>query len=67
MGIAISHRFCKTNVIKFNRTERKTTMSEYQSISVKDAINNKEISPLAYECYQKLSNEAIFKKERYNK
>jgi len=35
--------------------------------AVKDAINDNKISPLAYECYQKLSNEAIFKKERYNK
>ena len=35
--------------------------------AVKDAINEGKISKKAYECYQKLLNEAIFKKERYNK
>ena len=35
--------------------------------AVKDAINEGKISKKAYECYQKLLDEAIFKKERYNK
>ena len=34
---------------------------------VKESVNNKEISSLAYECYKKLSEEAIFRKERYQK
>ena len=36
-----------------------------ETIEVKD--KNGEISNLAYECYKKLSEEAIFKKERYSK
>ena len=35
--------------------------------AVKDAINEGKISQKAYECYQKLSEESIFKKERYYK
>ena len=35
--------------------------------AVKEAINAGQISQKAYECYQKLLDEAIFKKERYNK
>ena len=35
--------------------------------AVKEEINNGKISPLAYECYKKLSDEAIFKKERYSR
>ena len=35
--------------------------------AVKDTINEGKISKKAYECYQKLLDEAIFKKERYNK
>ena len=35
--------------------------------AVKEAINEGKISPKAYECYQKLLDEAIFKKERYNR
>ena len=35
--------------------------------AVKDAINEGKISKKAYECYQKLLDEAIFKKERFNK
>ena len=35
--------------------------------AVKDAINEGKRSKKAYECYQKLLDEAIFKKERYNK
>ena len=35
--------------------------------AVKDAINEGRISKKAYECYQKLLDDAIFKKERYNK
>ena len=35
--------------------------------AVKDAINEGKISNKAYECYQKLSEESIFKKERYYK
>ena len=35
--------------------------------AVKDAINTGKISKKAYECYQKLLDEAIFKKERYSK
>ena len=34
---------------------------------VKEKVHNGEISNLAYECYKKLSEEAIFKKERYSK
>lgn len=34
---------------------------------VKESVNKKEISSLAYECYKKLSEEAIFRKERYQK
>ena len=34
---------------------------------VKESINKGEISSLAYECYKKLSEEAIFRKERYQK
>ena len=41
-------------------------MSE-SKCAVKEAINNGEISSKAYECYQKLLDEAIFKKERFNK
>ena len=32
---------------------------------IKEAIENGEISPIAYECYLKLSNEAIYKNQRY--
>ena len=35
--------------------------------AVKEAIKDGQISIKAYECYQKLLDEAIFKKERYNK
>ena len=35
--------------------------------TVKEAINEGKISQKAYECYQKLSEESIFKKERYYK
>ena len=35
--------------------------------AVKDAINEGKISSKAYECYQKLLDDAIFKKERYSK
>ncbi len=35
--------------------------------AVKEAINEGKISTKAYECYQKLLEESIFKKERYNK
>ena len=35
--------------------------------AVKEAINEGKISSKAYECYQKLSEESIFKKERYYK
>ena len=35
--------------------------------AVKDAINEGKISQKAYDCYQKLSEESIFKKERYYK
>ena len=35
--------------------------------AVKEAINEGKISLKAYECYQKLSEESIFKKERYYK
>ena len=35
--------------------------------AVKEAINEEKISPKAYECYQKLLDDAIFKKERYNR
>ena len=35
--------------------------------AVKEAINEGKISQKAYECYQKLSEESIFKKERYHK
>ena len=35
--------------------------------AVKDAINEGKIFQKAYECYQKLSEESIFKKERYYK
>ena len=35
--------------------------------AVKDAISEGKISQKAYECYQKLSEESIFKKERYYK
>ena len=35
--------------------------------AVKEAISEGKISNKAYECYQKLLNEAIFKKERFNK
>ena len=35
--------------------------------AVKDTINEGKISKKAYECYQKLLDDAIFKKERYNK
>ena len=35
--------------------------------AVKDAINEGKISKKAYECYQKLLDEAIFKKERFAK
>ena len=35
--------------------------------AVKDALNEGKISSKAYECYQKLLEEAIFKKERYYK
>ena len=35
--------------------------------AVKEAINEGKISKKAYECYQKLLEEAIFKKERYYK
>ena len=35
--------------------------------AVKDAVNEGKISSKAYECYQQLLDEAIFKKERYNK
>ena len=35
--------------------------------AVKEAINEEKISKKAYECYQKLSEESIFKKERYYK
>ena len=35
--------------------------------AVKEAINEGKISQKAYECYQKLSEESIFKKERYYK
>ena len=34
---------------------------------VKEKVNQKEISSLAYDCYKKLSEEAIFRKERYQK
>ena len=34
---------------------------------VKEKIDQGEISSLAYDCYKKLSEEAIFKKERYTK
>ena len=34
---------------------------------VKEKVQSGEISNLAYECYKKLSEEAIFKKERYSK
>ena len=34
---------------------------------VKEKVNQGEISSLAYDCYKKLSEEAIFKKERYTK
>ena len=37
------------------------------SESVLIAINEGKISQKAYECYQKLSEESIFKKERYYK
>ena len=35
--------------------------------AVKDALNEGKISSKAYECYQKLLEESIFKKERYYK
>lgn len=35
--------------------------------AVKEAINEGKISSKAYECYQKLLDEAIFKKERYSR
>ena len=35
--------------------------------AVKEAIKEGKISSKAYECYQKLLDEAIFKKERYNR
>ena len=35
--------------------------------AVKEAISEGKISSKAYECYQKLLDEAIFKKERYNR
>lgn len=35
--------------------------------AVKEAIKNNEISQIAYDCYIKLSNEAIFRNQRYNK
>ena len=35
--------------------------------AVKEAINEGKISKKAYECYKKLLDEAIFKKERFNK
>ena len=35
--------------------------------AIKEAIDQGQISSKAYECYQKLLDEAIFKKERYNK
>ena len=41
-------------------------MSE-SKCAVKEAINEGTISSKAYECYQKLLEEAIFKKERYRK
>ena len=41
-------------------------MSE-SKCAVKEAINEGKISSKAYECYQKLLEEAIFKKERYRK
>ena len=41
-------------------------MSE-SKCAVKEAINAGKISLKAYECYQKLLDEAIFKKERYHK
>ena len=34
---------------------------------VKEKVNAGEISSLAYDCYKKLSEEAIFRKERYQK
>ena len=35
--------------------------------AIKEKVEQGEISSLAYECYKKLSEEAIFKKERYTK
>ena len=35
--------------------------------AIKEKVETGEISSLAYECYKKLSEEAIFKKERYAK
>ena len=35
--------------------------------AIKERVNTGEISSLAYDCYKKLSEEAIFKKERYAK
>ena len=35
--------------------------------AIKEKVMQGEISSLAYECYKKLSEEAIFKKERYTK
>ena len=35
--------------------------------AIKEKVETGEISSLAYECYKKLSEEAIFKKERYTK
>ena len=35
--------------------------------AIKERVNSGEISNLVYECYKKLSEEAIFRKERYTK
>ena len=57
---------------EFNHLYNKCYFTDCLHISeskcaVKDAINKGKISKKAYECYQKLLDEAIFKKERYSR
>ena len=57
---------------EFNHLYNKCYFTDCLHISenrcaVKDAINEGKISQKAYDCYQKLLDEAIFKKERYNR
>ena len=56
----------------FNHLYNKCYFTDFLHISeskcaVKEEISKGNISLKAYECYQKLLDEAIFKKERYNK